>query len=150
MPSGRPLATYNALSHATVAGHSSSIAVTDFVTATVSITATGGYHIKLKGATLPPWYIDNANTFGLGAGAKIDRQRFAQNHNFAAADSITNPWSYIMSIDLADGSELIGELGFTGGAGTVQVEVNVNYLDLLCAELVSISAGEVNITINCT
>ena len=76
--------------------------------------------------------------------SRVDTQTTAENiPNFASADSVTNPWSYMQGINLADGSLIAGTTGFTytASAGTNKIEVNANQVRWLGVEIAGLSAG---------
>ena len=68
---------------------------------------------------------------------------------FGSAASATNPWSYIKSIDLIDGSAINGGTGITGVATTsvTNLEVNVNALKWVGAIISGFSAGTITLKI---
>lgn len=110
--------------------NSSPVLCDDFRNAVLEFTATAGttLTIKIKGSNF----------------SRVDTTTTAENiPNFASADSVTNPWSYVQGINLADGSLIAGATGFTytASAGTNKIEVNCNQLRWLGVEISGRSAG---------
>lgn len=76
--------------------------------------------------------------------SRVDNTNLSENiPNFASADSVTNPWSYMQSINLADWSLIAGATGFTytASAGTNKIEVNCNQVRWLGVEIAGLTAG---------
>ena len=65
--------------------------------------------------------------------------------DFGAADSITNPWSYISMIDLDTRTAIPGSTGytFTAAAGTRKFNIETNQVRWIGLEISSRSAGGV-------
>lgn len=69
--------------------------------------------------------------------------------NFAAAQSVSNPFDYIQVKDLEDGSSIDGDTGIAPAGTDDQrmLEVNINGLEYLTAVVTARSAGSVTVTV---
>jgi hypothetical protein len=66
---------------------------------------------------------------------------------FGSAASVSNPWTYVKSIDLIDGSAVNGGTGKTGAATTAvyNLEVNTNIMKWIGAEVSGFAGGTVTV-----
>lgn len=69
--------------------------------------------------------------------------------NFAAAQSVSNPFDYIQAKDLEDGSSIDGDTGIAPAGTDDQriFELNVNALEYFTAIVTAYSAGSVTVTV---
>ncbi len=68
---------------------------------------------------------------------------------FGSAASVSNPWTYVKSVDLIDGSAVNGGTGKTGAATTsvFNLEVNANILKWIGAEVSNFAGGTVTVRV---
>lgn len=123
-------AVFNGTTTGVTNSNSSPVFCDDFRNAVLEFTATAAttLTIRIKGSNF----------------SRVDTTTTAENiPDFAVADSVTNPWSYLQGINLADGSLIAGSTGFTytASAGTNKIEVNCNQIRWLGVEISSRSAG---------
>jgi len=69
--------------------------------------------------------------------------------NFAAAQSVSNPFDYIQAKDLEDGSSVDGDTGIAPAGTDDQriFELNINGLEYLTAIVTAWAAGSVTVTV---
>lgn len=69
--------------------------------------------------------------------------------NFAAAQSVANPFDYVQAKDLEDASTVDGDTGFAPAGTDDQrmFEINVNGLEYLSAVITAYTAGNATVTV---
>ena len=114
---------------------------------------TGTHSFNLKGRTIEceefAHLVVSYNTAN-SANCTIKFQGSLQSDvNFHAAQSATNRWDYVRSIDLNDGTAIAGDTGvaLTGTDDNRLFEINVNGLRSICVAVTAWSAGTINVTV---
>lgn len=106
--------------------------VSDFRNAVIAIQTTGSATLTAKVAASLGKVLNDVNADG-------------DTPNFGATQSDQNPWTFVQSIDLADGTALDGNTGIVASGTDLNkmVEVNINALMHICLIPVSWTQGSI-------